>query len=125
MKNSALLCVVLLMSFTTFAQQHSFNIIGLTDGHTISNIELLSVVHQDESTYVIKKQKDVFSDLISSSIQNATIYETVFLRKTTPKGYILTTKLTGVSLSDIETITQDGGQLERFLMHFELEEIMH
>ena len=125
MKNCALLCFALVVSFTTLSQQPTLNILGLAEGHTISNIELLSVTSQDVSTYIIEKTNDNHSSLISSSIVNNTMHESVFLRKTLRNGYISTTKLTGVTLSDLQSFTQNGEQVERFLLHFQLEESMH
>ena len=129
MKNSALLIFVLFVSFTAWSQQPTLNLLGLTENvngtPTIRNLQLLEVSSESVYSYTVTLEDGPSIDLIRQAVQEGKRFDSFYLRQIQPNGSTSTSRLSSVTLTDLESLTKNGQQLQRFRLNFEKENKMH
>lgn len=125
MKNCALILITLFIGVSSFSQKAELKLIGLTNDQVSTSIVLLKASQSNASSYILEKTNDASSIYLQTAIQNATVFDAAYLRQTASNGTITTTKLTGVTLSDFEMVTNNRQTTERFFLHFQQEDTMH
>ena len=117
------------MSFTAWSQQPTLNLLGLTENvngtPTVRNLQLLEVTSENVNSYTVTLLDGPYIALIRQAVQEGKRFESFYLRKTQPNGSISTSKLSGVTLTHLESISKNDQQLQRFRLNFEKENKMH